>query len=218
MAFGRLACWTAESSSMYYQVCHLLDSPWGLWLQDKNPTCDLTGLTTGNYKVLPGKSPGESCPPHTRLGAQPVHLEGVAVKDSGPFWTSHIHMHICIPSLGTSIWRPLYGGGGGFCWDTFQAPPLRPWPRQFFPLFILACFPNWPPQHLAAWSTSVWVPYLLNIRYTFYLIRYKNIPSQPPTKGLWALETRAIYYTWYKFYFFSFHSSKIQIYWEKENG
>lgn len=111
MAFGRLACWTAESSSMYYQICHLPDSPWGLWLQDKNPTCDPTGLTTGNYKVLPGRSPGESCPPYTRLGAQPVHLEGVAVKDSGPFWASHTHMHICIPSLGTSIWRPLYGRG-----------------------------------------------------------------------------------------------------------
>lgn len=52
----------------------------------KRHICDSSGLTTGNYKALPGRLHGESCPPHTRLGAQPVHdssLERVAVKDPG---------------------------------------------------------------------------------------------------------------------------------------
>lgn len=47
---------------------------------------DASHLTTGNHKALPGKLDGESCLPHKRLGAQPVHdgfLERAAVRNSG---------------------------------------------------------------------------------------------------------------------------------------
>lgn len=49
------------------------------------PMCDLSDGIIGNEKDLPGKIHGRSCPPHTKLGVQPVHgrfLEGVAFKNS----------------------------------------------------------------------------------------------------------------------------------------
>lgn len=79
---------------------------------EQNPMCDLSGLTTGNYKALPGRPHGGSCFPTPGL----VHSQCTVViwrelsqglRSSG---TSHAHLHTCIPSPGAFIWSPLYQG------------------------------------------------------------------------------------------------------------
>lgn len=53
----------------------------------QNPMYNLSGPTIGNYKALPGRTPGRKLPPHSRLGSQLVHcsfLERAVVMDSRP--------------------------------------------------------------------------------------------------------------------------------------
>jgi len=81
---------------------------------------DSSHLTTDNYKALPGRLHGESCLPHKRFGAQPVHdgfLERAAVRDSGSpgleMWKSFSCIQLLAPlSMGFS--RQEYWSGVPF--------------------------------------------------------------------------------------------------------
>lgn len=52
----------------------------------------------------------QSCPPHTKLGAHPVHFSVWRSLSQGlrPSKANYAHKNICIPSPGTSILRPPY--------------------------------------------------------------------------------------------------------------
>lgn len=75
-----------------------------------NSMCDLSGSTTGNYKALCGRPHRGRCPPHTRLGVQPLYFsfwKELQFKDTDSPHThpraNHTYIHMCITGPGTSF-------------------------------------------------------------------------------------------------------------------
>ena len=81
-----------------------------------NPICGLSRPNIGNRKALTSRTQGESCPPCTRLGAEPADSSFWRKNQSRPralprLAHTHTHMHSYIPSPPAPM-GAIWGGEG----------------------------------------------------------------------------------------------------------
>ena len=149
-----------------YTHTHVLKSP----ALGKEHIQDSSHLTTDNHKALPGRLHGESCLPHKRFGAQPVHdgfLETAAVRDSGSpgleMWKSFSCVQLLAPlSMGFS--RQEYWSG-----VPFPSPGIFPTQRSNWFSHIAGSF-------FAVWATREAGPAILTYISAF-------LTQAPPFRG-----------------------------------